>query len=167
MKVNSLLNYDGQADIPKSGNWADKAYVDSKIITKTSELQNDAGFISEEVDPVYNADKPNIALKSELFSRNFTDLIDLPNTLAGYGINDVKIDGNTITISDKSITIEPPEPLTKTAVDEVIGVRSSGSAKKFYNEQGKFVSVDGVRSVNGVPPDVNGDVFIDVGDLIS
>ena len=167
MKVNSLLSYDGQADIPKSGNWADKAYVDSKIITKTSELQNDAGFISEEVDPVYNADKPNIALKSELFSKNFADLLYTPTTLAGYGITDVKIEGNTITISDKSITIEPPEPLSKTAVDEVIGVRSSGSAKKFYNEQGKFVSVDGVKSVNGAAPDENGDVFIDIGDLIS
>lgn len=47
-------------------------YADIKnkptIPTKLSQLNNDAGFITEytEADPVYTADKPNLALKSEL-----------------------------------------------------------------------------------------------------
>lgn len=36
------------------------------IPTKVSELTNDSGFISEETDPIYTADKINIALKSEI-----------------------------------------------------------------------------------------------------
>jgi hypothetical protein len=57
------------------------------IPSKTSELTNDSGFITAndipsvevtETDPVYTADKPNLALKSELFSKSYNDLTDKP-----------------------------------------------------------------------------------------
>jgi hypothetical protein len=44
----------------------DAVFVIHPTPSKTSELTNDSGFIIEEVDPVYTADKPNIALKSEI-----------------------------------------------------------------------------------------------------
>ena len=57
-------------------------YIKNKpsIPSKTSELQNDSGFISgyTETDPIYTADKPSIALKSELFSGSYNDLTDKP-----------------------------------------------------------------------------------------
>lgn len=78
--------------IPSIDGLASEKYVNDKISTikvpkKTSELTNDSGFITvneipeisfEEKDPVYTADKPNLALKSELFSKSYNDLTDKP-----------------------------------------------------------------------------------------
>ena len=55
-----------------------------EIPTKTSDLTNDSNFITtndipDETDPIYIADKPNIALKSELFSKSYNDLTDKPD----------------------------------------------------------------------------------------
>lgn len=52
-----------------------------KTPTKTSELTNDSGYLTSytETDPVYTADKPNIALKSELFSKDYNDLTNVPS----------------------------------------------------------------------------------------
>lgn len=48
------------------------------VPTKTSELTNDSGFISTETDPVYSADKANIALKTEV--QTVQDNLDAHNT---------------------------------------------------------------------------------------
>lgn len=165
MVVNSLLGYDGQADIPKTGNWADKAYVDSKIITKTSELQNDAGFISQETDPVYSADKPNIALKSELFSKNFFDLIDVPTTLSGYGITDAFIRDNKITLNGEQIQIKET---TAQDVKNFLGISEEiGSSIKYLNERGQFVPITSAVSVNGMLPDENGNINLSLYSIIT
>lgn len=52
-----------------------------KTPTKTSELTNDSGYLTSyiETDPIYIADKPNIALKSELFSKDYNDLTNVPS----------------------------------------------------------------------------------------
>ena len=52
-----------------------------KTPTKNSELTNDSGYLTSyiETDPIYIADKPNIALKSELFSKDYNDLTNVPS----------------------------------------------------------------------------------------
>lgn len=165
MSVTNLIDYHGQANVPKDGTWADKAYVDSKIITKTSELQNDAGFISQETDPVYNTDKPNIALKSELFSKKFQDLTDKPETLAGYGITDVTINQRVITLGQKSVAV--PEEVTSDFVKSLIGVSQTGNPQKVLNQKGQFVYTPAVYTVNGVKYDINGNVQLSLQDIIS
>lgn len=55
--------------------------VNIAIPSKVSDLTNDSGFLTSytETDPVYIADKPNIALKSELFSKDYNDLTNVPS----------------------------------------------------------------------------------------
>lgn len=55
--------------------------------SKTSELVNDSGFIDEEVDPIYTADKPNIALKSEIP----TTLVELDDDSTHRLVTDIQI----------------------------------------------------------------------------
>ena len=112
----------GQEILSQLSDYAKK----EELPTKTSDLTNDSGFISSytETDPIYTADKPNIALKSELFSRNYNDLTNKPtiptvpanvsafNNDAGYltehqdisGKQDLLVSGTNIkTINDESI----------------------------------------------------------------
>ena len=42
-------------------------------------IQEKGNYLEIESDPVYTADKPNIALKAELFSKNYNDLTNKPN----------------------------------------------------------------------------------------
>lgn len=42
-------------------------------------IQEKGSYLESESDPVYTADKPNIALKAELFSKNYNDLTNKPN----------------------------------------------------------------------------------------
>lgn len=164
MSVTNLIDYRGNANVPADGTWADKAYVDSKIPTKVSELQNDAGYISEQTDPVYTADKPLIALKQELFSKSFNDLSDIPNTIAGYGITDAYINDRVITIGQNYIEI--PE-VTSDIIRTAIGIDAqTGSSLKYLNEKGNFVQVSSVMSVNGVTADINGNVSLNLESIV-
>lgn len=64
------------------------------VPTKLSEFDNDSGFISEyiETDPIYTADKPNIALKSEIPTnvsqlnndKNFTTKAEVEEEIAKF-----------------------------------------------------------------------------------
>ena len=102
--------------IPSIDGLASEKYVNDKISAikvpqKTSELTNDSGFITaneipeisfEEKDPVYTADKPNLALKSELFSKSYNDLTDKPElytpTSTGDGTKFLSDDGTYKTV---------------------------------------------------------------------
>lgn len=55
--------------------------VNIEIPSKVSDLTNDSGYLTSyiETDPIYIADKPNIALKSELFSKDYNDLTNVPS----------------------------------------------------------------------------------------
>ena len=92
----SLDNYYTKAEVDEKiseptdlSNYYTKDQVDNlipeipeipEVPTKVSELENDSGFISgySENDPIYTADKPNIAMKSDLFSKSYNDLTDKP-----------------------------------------------------------------------------------------
>ena len=57
--------------------------ADVPVPTKTSDLQNDSGFLT---------------------SVAFNDLTSHPTTLDGYGITDAKVDGGTVMLGNTSIT---------------------------------------------------------------
>lgn len=70
---NFVSDISGKADKTELSNYQLKsemgAYAKTSAVpTKTSQLTNDSNFISSytETDPVYTADKPNLALKSEI-----------------------------------------------------------------------------------------------------
>ena len=87
-------------------------------ITKLSELENDVGFITiddippvqlDQTDPIYTADKPNIALKSELFSKSYNDLTDKPElytpTSTGDGTKFLADDGTYKAVEGGSVDL--------------------------------------------------------------
>lgn len=95
--------------------------INKDVPTKTSELVNDSGFITvdeippvqiEESDPIYTADKPNLALKSELFSKDYNDLTNKPSIPSIQGlaseqyvnekIADVKVPSKTSELTNDS-----------------------------------------------------------------
>ena len=61
--------------------------ADISVPTKTSDITNDSGFITKEVNDLTNytktSDLPNVAT-----SGNFADLQNKPTTISGYGITD-------------------------------------------------------------------------------
>lgn len=112
---------------------ADKPFIalKSEIPTKTSDLQNDSGFISNipqnlvteqelnnkgyltsftQSDPVYSKDKPNLALKSELFSKNYNDLVNKPEIPTKT--SELTNDSGFITTNDiPSVEVSETDPI--------------------------------------------------------
>ena len=61
--------------------------ADISVPTKTSDITNDSGFITKEVNDLTNYTKTS-DLPSVATSGNFADLQNKPTTIAGYGITD-------------------------------------------------------------------------------
>lgn len=149
MSVSNLMDYHGQANVPKDGTWADKAYVDSKI---------NSNAIVEQTDPIYSADKPNIALKSELFSRKFQDLIDVPNTVQGFGLTDLSLTDRTVSIGGNSVDV--PLMNKSTIIQALGGDQLWGDTRMFLNARGQFSYA--IKSVNGRVPDQLGNISLNI-----
>lgn len=149
MSVSNLMDYHGQANVPKDGTWADKAYVDSKI---------NSNAIVEQTDPIYSADKPNIALKSELFSRKFQDLIDAPNTVQGFGLTDLSLTDRTVSIGGNSVDV--PLMNKSTIIQALGGDQMQGDTRMFLNARGQFSYA--IKSVNGRVPDQLGNISLNI-----
>lgn len=106
------------------------ALPDTTVIpSKTSQLDNDSGFISEL--PIASSAQlggvkvgAGLAVSKEgtlsvtgggtADAVEWNNVLDKPTTIAGYGITDAKIDNGTITLGDKTIT-----PLTSAPVTSV------------------------------------------------
>lgn len=71
-----------QLEIPDLSDYAKKADLPQKV----SELENDKNYLVEETEPKYSADKPQIALKSELFSKDYNDLTNKPTIPSTVGL---------------------------------------------------------------------------------
>ena len=71
-----------QLEIPDLSDYAKKADLPQKV----SELENDKNYLVEETEPKYSADKPQIALKSELFSKDYNDLTNKPTIPSTSGL---------------------------------------------------------------------------------
>jgi len=101
---NDLTSKPTLSKVATSGSYTDLTNQPT-IPTKTSNLTNDAGFLTSESEPQYNAsvakkitaiDTVKWDAKSN-FSGSFNDLSNKPTTIAGYGITDVpKIIAGTI-----------------------------------------------------------------------
>ncbi len=106
------------------------ALPDTTVIpSKTSQLDNDSGFISD--IPIASATQlggikvgAGLSVSKEgtlsvtgggtADAVEWNNVLDKPTTIAGYGITDAKIDNGTITLGDKTIT-----PLTSAPVTSV------------------------------------------------
>ena len=91
---------------------------------RTSELNNDSGFITMETDPTV----PSWAKASAKPSYTFSEIGSKPTTLSGYGITDAKIQSGTITLGSNTIT-----PLTSfTETDPTVPSWAKQSSKPSY-----------------------------------
>ena len=106
------------------------ALPDSTVIpSKTSQLDNDSGFISElpiasstQLGGVKVGAGLSVTENGVLSATGggtadaveWNNVLDKPTTISGYGITDAKIDNGTITLGDKTIT-----PLTSAPVTSV------------------------------------------------
>ena len=90
-----------QSDWNEADNTKDD-YIKNKptIPSKTSDLNNDSGFITTETDPTV----PSWAKASSKPSYTFSEIGSKPSTISGYGITDAKISSGTITLGSNTIT---------------------------------------------------------------
>ena len=112
----------------------DELIKDVYIPTKVSELQNDTGYITGyvETDPVYTAEKPTLALKSELPTK-VSELQNDSGFITGYVETDPVFSSVSGTLA------------TKTYVNEAIPDISD-----MINVEGSILNVGGVL-VEGTP----------------
>lgn len=96
-----ITNWNNKSEFSGDYNDLENKPTIPTVPTKLSELDNDSGFITEytETDPIYIADKPNIALKSEI-----PDISTKQDTLVS-GTNIKTINGQSI-LGSGDITIE-------------------------------------------------------------
>lgn len=100
--TNYYFRTDGKLTMPNaafSGSYTELADKPT-IPTKTSDLNNDSGFITTETDPTV----PSWAKEANKPSYNFSEIGNKPTTLSGYGITDAKIESGTITLGSNTIT---------------------------------------------------------------
>ena len=122
------------------------ALPDTTVIpSKTSQLDNDSGFISElpiasstQLGGVKVGAGLNVSTEGTLSvtgggtadAVEWNNVLDKPTTIAGYGITDAKIENGTITLGDKTITPLTSAPVTsvnsKTG-DVVLGASDVGA----------------------------------------
>lgn len=72
-------------------------------------IQEKGSYLESESDPVYTADKQNLALKSELFSKNYNDLTNKPN---------IPTKVSDLTNDSGFINSVPDEYITETELNE-------------------------------------------------
>ncbi len=125
------------------------------IPSKTSQLNNDSGFITD-IPIASTTQLGGVKIGAGLsVSENGTlsvtgggtadavewnNVLDKPTTIAGYGITDAKIDNDTITLGDKTIT-----PLTSAPVTSVNGQTGDVTVREVpavtTADNGKFLRV--------------------------
>ncbi len=102
------------------------------VPTKTSDITNDSGFITKEVNDLTNytktSDLPNVAT-----SGNFADLQNKPTTISGYGITDAytktEVDNKISSVYKYKGSVATYEnlPTTGQIVGDVYNVESNGA----------------------------------------
>ncbi len=102
------------------------------VPTKTSDITNDSGFITKEVNDLTNYTKTS-DLPSVATSGNFTDLQNKPTTIAGYGITDAytktEIDNKVASVYKYkgSVATYAALPSTGQVVGDVYNVEENGA----------------------------------------
>lgn len=118
-----------------------KAQIDEKL----------AAVKVEQTDPIYTADKPTLALKSELFSKSYNDLTDKPTNVQELGI--------TITTDDIISNYGAGDNLT----NELANIQQN----MWMNVEQQFNNRNYVKTINDVSPDENGSITITSDDIVS
>ncbi len=106
------------------------------IPTKLSQLENDSEFLTDysETDPLYSKDKSSLALKSELFSKNYNDLTNKPNIPTK--VSDLTNDEGYIsgyTETDPIYIADKPSIALKSEIPTNDDFSLSGLNEKSYN----------------------------------
>lgn len=102
------------------------------VPTKTSEVTNDSGFITKEVDNLTNYTKTN-DLPTAGKTGKFADLLEKPTTIAGYGITDAytktEIDNKVSSVYKYkgSVATYDNLPTTGQVVGDVYNVEENGA----------------------------------------
>ena len=102
------------------------------VPTKTSDITNDSGFITKEVNDLTNYTKTS-DLPSVATSGNFSDLQNKPTTIAGYGITDAytktEIDNKVASVYKYkgSVATYAALPSTGQVVGDVYNVEENGA----------------------------------------
>ncbi len=102
------------------------------VPTKTSDITNDSGFITKEVNDLTNYTKTS-DLPSVATSGNFADLQNKPTTIAGYGITDAytktEIDNKVASVYKYkgSVATYAALPSTGQVVGDVYNVEENGA----------------------------------------
>ena len=133
------------------------ALPDSTVIpNKTSQLDNDSGFISElpiasstQLGGVKVGAGLSVTANGVLSATGggtadaveWSNVLDKPTTISGYGITDAKIDNGTITLGDKTIT-----PLTSAPVTSVNS--KTGAVVLTANDVGALPADTTIPTVN-------------------
>lgn len=148
------------------------ALPDTTVIpSKTSELDNDSGFITElpiasttQLGGVKVGAGLSVSQEGTLSATGggtadaveWNNVLDKPTTIAGYGITDAKIDNGTITLGDKTITPLTSAPVTSVngetgdvTVREVPSVTTADNDKFLQVVNGAWAAV-AIADANGV-----------------
>lgn len=104
-----------------------KAQIDEKL----------AAVKIEQTDPIYTADKPTLALKSELFSKSYNDLTDKPTNIQELGI--------TIT-SDDIVSMYSGNEYSITEEFQYIEETTTNNLIDYVNEQKYIKTIDGSQA---------------------
>lgn len=125
------------------------------VPTKTSDLDNDSGYITEytETDPIYSADKPNLALKSEI-PTNLSDLNNDTGYITDYTETDPTIPSHVKAISE-------------TDIDNWNNKAGKSEIPDITTKQDTLVSGTNIKTINGESILGSGNITIAVGSDIT
>lgn len=135
-------------------NYYTKVEVDNlipEVPTKVSELENDSGFITEynETDPIYTADKPNIALKLEIPTK-LSELTNDKGYITSYTETDPTVPSHVKAITETDITNWNNKAETSDIPD-------------ISTKQDTLVSGSNIKTINGESILGSGDITIEGG----
>lgn len=102
------------------------------IPTKLSQLENDSSFLTNytETDPIYSADKPKIALKTELFSKSYDDLTGkptIPTKISDLTNDSDFVSDSTYVHTENNYTTAEKEKLENISVPTILYNSSDGA----------------------------------------
>ncbi len=137
MSKEDKVKLDGISKVATSGSYNDLSNKPT-IPTKTSQLTNDSGFLTQHQDLSNYVTGSDVSAALNNYAKKAT-------TLAGYGITDAKITGDTITLGSNSITpITQHQDLSEYVTGSDVSTALNNYAKK--NDLNNYVTSSDVSA---------------------